>query len=57
MTLDAFRPILPFRVHFEDVTIAPIDVTACDADEARDIAEQRRPGQLINKVKIVREKI
>lgn len=51
------KPILPFRVHFEDATVAPLDVDAVDADEAREIAKDRRPGQLINKVKIVRERI
>lgn len=51
------KPILPFRVHFEDASVAPLDVDAVDADEAREIAKDRRPGHLINKVKIVRERI
>ena len=51
------RPILPFRVHFVDETLPPIDVDACDADEARAIAALRVPGALISKTKIVREKI
>jgi len=55
--LNDVYPILPFRVHFEDASVTPIDVIACDSDEARKIVEQRRPGLLINKVKIVREKI
>ncbi|SER58358.1 hypothetical protein [Rhizobium sp. NFR03] len=51
------QPILPFRVHFEDETITPVDIAACDPDEARKRASIRHPGKPINKVKIVREKI
>lgn len=51
------RPILPFRVHFENPDVTPLDVSAPDPEEARDIAKQRRPGELINKVKIVRETV
>ncbi|HTO29619.1 MAG TPA: hypothetical protein VL202_00345 [Pararhizobium sp.] len=53
----AIRPIMPFRVHFDDASITPLDIDACDAEEARKIAKQRRPGKPINKIKIVREKI
>lgn len=44
---------LPFRVHFE--AGEPVDVTATNADEAREKALERRAG-IITKVKIVREK-
>ena len=53
----AIRPVLPFRVHFEDPSITPFDVPATTSDEAREIAKERRPGCLINKIKIVRERV
>jgi hypothetical protein len=51
------RPLLPFRVHFEDRSVPPFDCIACDRDEAEKKAAARHPGILVNKVKIVREKI
>ncbi|WP_164490741.1 MULTISPECIES: hypothetical protein [unclassified Rhizobium] len=51
------RPLLPFRVHFEDETIAPVDIAACDPAEARKHVAISHPGKPVNKVKIVREKI
>lgn len=54
--LDA-RPVLPFRVHFDDLSVPPLDVKACDAGQARDIAKAKEPGCPINKIKIVRENI
>jgi hypothetical protein len=51
------HPILPFRVHFEDASLAPFDIDACDAAEVRERMKNLRPGQPINKIKVVREKI
>lgn len=51
------RPILPFRVHFNDPAIQPFDIDACDTAEVRERMKKIRPGQPINKIKIVREKI
>lgn len=51
------RPILPFRVHFNDPDVTPFDIDACDAAEVRERMKKLRPGQTINKIKIVREKI
>ena len=53
----AIRPILPFRVHFEDASITPLDVQATTSDEARAIAKERKPDCLINKIKIVKERV
>lgn len=47
----------PFRIHFHDPEIAPLDIADADAKAARDIAAERRhvsPGA-IRKVKIIRE--
>lgn len=47
----------PFRIHFHDPEIAPLDIDATDAKAARDMAAERRnvsPGA-IRKVKVVRE--
>ncbi len=47
----------PFRIHFHDPEIAPIDIDAADAKAARDIAAERRnvsPGA-IRKIKVIRE--
>ena len=47
----------PFRIHFHDPEVAPIDIAAADAKAARDIAIERRhvsPGE-IRKVKLIRE--
>lgn len=51
------QPILPFRVHFEDETITPVNIDACDPAEVRKRVAVSHPGKPINKVKIVREKI
>ncbi|WP_457662844.1 hypothetical protein [Sinorhizobium medicae] len=47
----------PFRIHFQDPEIAPLDIHATDAKAARDMAAERRnvsPGA-IRKVKVIRE--
>lgn len=47
----------PFRIHFHDRDLSPIDIDAPDAKAARDIAAERRsvsPGA-IRKVKVIRE--
>ncbi len=47
----------PFRIHFHDPEVAPLDIDAVDAKAARDIAIERRrvsPGE-IRKVKLIRE--
>ncbi|WP_426229319.1 hypothetical protein [Pararhizobium sp. DWP3-4] len=49
------RPMLPFRVHFNDPAIQPFDIDACDAAEVRERMKKQRPEQSINKIKIVRE--
>ncbi|WP_164897136.1 hypothetical protein [Sinorhizobium meliloti] len=50
--------LLPFRIHFEDPEIAPLDLDAIDAEAARQLAATRRgvPAGAIRKVKIIREK-
>ncbi len=50
--------LLPFRIHFEDPEIAPLDLDASDAEAARKLAAKRRgvPAGAIRKVKIIREK-
>ena len=49
--------LLPFRIHFEDPEIAPLDLDACDAKHARQLAATRRgvSDGAIRKVKIIRE--
>ncbi|RVQ13209.1 hypothetical protein [Sinorhizobium meliloti] len=49
--------LLPFRIHFEDPEIAPLDLDASDADNARQLAATRRgvAASAIRKVKIIRE--
>ncbi|WP_208179142.1 hypothetical protein [Sinorhizobium medicae] len=51
--------LLPFRIHFEDPEIAPLDLDASDAEDARQLAATRRgvPAGAIRKVKIIREKV
>ncbi|MGN7883659.1 hypothetical protein [Ensifer sp. 22460] len=47
----------PFRIHFHDPEVAPIDIDAADAKAAREVAAERRgvsPGA-IRKVKVIRE--
>lgn len=51
------QPVWPFRVHFEDETITPVDIAACDPTEVRKRVAITHPGKPVNKVKIVREKI
>ncbi|WP_037449088.1 hypothetical protein [Sinorhizobium fredii] len=58
--MDAFNTasrLLPFRIHFEDPEIAPLDIDAHDAEAARQLAATRRgvPAGAIRKVKIIRE--
>lgn len=47
----------PFRIHFHDSEVAPIDIDAADAKAARDIAAERRgvSAGAIRKVKVIRE--
>ncbi len=47
----------PFRIHFHDPEIAPLDIDATDAKAARDIAAARRnvAPSAIRKVKVIRE--
>ncbi|MDX0977443.1 hypothetical protein GHK39_09150 [Sinorhizobium medicae] len=49
--------LLPFRIHFEDPEIAPLDLDASDAENARQLAANRRgvTAGAIRKVKIIRE--
>lgn len=49
--------LYPFRIHFHDPDLSPIDIDAIDAKAARDIAADRRcvPPGAIRKVKVVRE--
>lgn len=49
--------LLPFRIHFEDPEIAPLDLDASDAENARQLAANRRgvPAGAIHKVKIIRK--
>lgn len=51
--------LLPFRIHFEDPEIAPLDLDASDAGAARRLAAIRRdvPAGAIRKVKVIREKV
>lgn len=51
--------LLPFRIHFEDPEIAPLDLEATDAEAARQLAASRPgvPAGAIRKVKIIREKV
>ena len=46
------QPLISFRVHYVDDT--KLDVPAMNADHARQIAEEKRPGK-IEKVKRIRE--
>lgn len=49
--------LYPFRIHFHDPEVAPLDIDATDAKAARDMAAERRnvsPGA-IRKVKVIRE--
>ncbi|WP_164863146.1 hypothetical protein [Sinorhizobium medicae] len=49
--------LLPLRIHFEDPKIAPLDLDASDADDARQLAATRRgvPAGAIPKVKIIKD--
>lgn len=51
--------LLPFRIHFEDPEIAPLDLDASDAEDARQLAATRRgvPAGAIRKVNVIREKV
>lgn len=47
----------PFRIHFHDPEIAPLDIDAADAKDAREVAAERRgvPAGAIRKAKVIRE--
>ncbi|WP_234710106.1 hypothetical protein [Sinorhizobium medicae] len=49
--------LLPFRIHFEDPEIAPLDLDASDADYARQLDATLRgvPAGAIRKVKIIKD--
>lgn len=49
---------LPFRVHFHDPLVEPIDVRARNSSEARELATARRgvPDGAVRKIKVIREK-
>lgn len=47
--------LLPFRVHFDNPVAAPFDTFASDAEHAREKAKAERPGELIRKIKKVRD--
>ncbi len=48
----------PFRIHFHDPDLSPIDIDAGDAKAAREIAAGRRgvPLAAIRKAKLIKEK-
>lgn len=48
--------LTPFRVHFQCREAPPYDVSTTDAKDARKRAEEARPGELIRKIKVIREK-
>ncbi|OHV85919.1 hypothetical protein [Ensifer sp. LCM 4579] len=54
----AMSEILPFRVHFHDPLVEPIDVRARNSSEARQLATTRRslPDGAVRKIKVIREK-
>ncbi|MBD9652025.1 hypothetical protein IB267_27060 [Ensifer sp. ENS09] len=47
----------PFRIHFHDPDLSPIDIDATDAKAARDIAAERRSVSpaAIRKAKVIRD--
>jgi hypothetical protein len=49
--------LLPFRVHFHDPLVEPVDVRAADSSAARQIATARRgvPDGAVRKIKLIRE--
>lgn len=47
--------LLPFRVHFDDPDVDPFDTFAANAEQAREMAKGARPGELIRKIKKVRD--
>ncbi len=48
--------LVPFRVHFEGADVPHYDTMATNAMGARQRAEKARPGELIRKIKVIREK-
>jgi len=46
--------LTPFRIHFEGET-HPYDTLATDARDARKRGEAARPGEIVRKVKVIRE--
>lgn len=49
--------LIPFRVHFQANDAVPFDTMATGAADAREQAEAARPGELIRKIKVMREKV
>ncbi|ATE84627.1 hypothetical protein phi2LM21_p10 [Sinorhizobium phage phi2LM21] len=49
--------LYPFRIHFHDPDLSPIDIDAADAKAARDVAAERRgvSAAAISKVKVIKE--
>lgn len=47
--------LLPFRVHFQGDDVSPYDTDAASPVDARDRAKAARPGEIIRKVKRVRD--
>lgn len=47
--------LLPFRVHFDNPDADPFDTFASDAKHASENAKAARPGELIRKIKKVRD--
>ncbi|MDX3929189.1 MAG: hypothetical protein QHC90_25735 [Shinella sp.] len=50
-------PLLPFRIHFDDPALPPLDIRAADPADARAEAVARYPGTVIRKIKLVREEV
>lgn len=48
--------LTPFRVHFHGENVPHYDTMATNAASARKRAEEARPGELIRKIKVLREK-
>lgn len=48
--------LTPFRVHFHGEDVPHYDTMATNASSARKRAEEARPGELIRKIKVLREK-
>lgn len=48
--------LTPFRVHFHGEDVPHYDTVATNVGTARKRAEEARPGELIRKIKVLREK-